>query len=144
MTERLLACLHCPSPCALRLAHGVQSVTVCELLRWPSDSKPVEHDRQQTGREKWRALHSYAESYPETPTVEDQKAALVWFASWQAGLRDLGCDCSGKWAAILRQHPLDLSSRRAFYQWSVCVHDEVNVSLGKPRFAPHILTQPRG
>lgn len=85
------------------------------------------------GRAAWKALHDYAMAYPESPSPSDVEAATAWLAGWRTTIpASGGCKCRNHWAEIEARHPMDLSSRRAFYNSTVVGHDAVNARLGKP------------
>jgi hypothetical protein len=131
-------------------AHGIQLTetwaqevedTVALLLdvddpeNWAFDPTTPPADRMSVeGRKLWRELHAYALAYPEQPTEEDRQVAERWFRSWESRIPGgLNCICSRHWRQLGLGLP-ELSSRDAFYEWTVMAQNKVNVSLGRPIF----------
>lgn len=91
-----------------------------------------------TGRALWRLLHAYAHSRPDGPlSPAEQLAARAWLAAFETAVVEASaglCPCAQHWGRIVAQTPPDLTSRAAFFWWTVDVHNQVNARLGKPHF----------
>jgi mitochondrial FAD-linked sulfhydryl oxidase len=88
------------------------------------------------GRARWLELHTYAFNYPDNPTATDQQQARRWLDYFARRIPSFGCSCQDHWQLMVMTCPPDLSSRSAFYWWTVAAHDSVNLKLGKPLHAP--------
>ena len=99
----------------------------------------------ETGRALWAMLHAYAHTYPDAPTPVDVERATAWLGHFDSAVAaaSTGCNCRKHWQAITTQQPPDLTSRTAFYWWSVMVHNSVNVRLGKPTQLVNVKDQAR-
>jgi hypothetical protein len=78
----------------------------------------------------------YAVKYPKKPTFVTKTYAKKWYASMVA---HLPCgECAKKYKALIEcALPLtsdDLKSRDALFEWTVKLHNMVNVLLQKPVF----------
>lgn len=112
---------------------------LCEQMTWLNCQevpRPEDHPTVVNGRKHWKLLHDYALSYPDEPTIHDIHAAHAWFVNWTNGIPQYGCPCKRRFNDIVINRPIVLTSRSAFYQWSVDVHNDVNVKLGKPVWTP--------
>ena len=92
--------------------------------------------RPERGSALWRSLHEFAWSMPEMLSADDQRDARAWLADFARIVGREACECHTHWQRIASSCPPDLTSRRAFYWWTVAVHDWVNQRLGKPLAAP--------
>eukprot|EP00667_Euglena_gracilis_P020401 EG_transcript_22093 len=89
---------------------------------------------EELGRSTWKLLHTMAERYPEVPSFQDQRMAQQFIES----LSQLyPCEkCRLHFQENLRQFPPDVSSRAAFVDWAILLHNQVNQQLGKPLWSP--------
>ena len=72
---------------------------------------------------KWKELHCRALAY--LPMDGEKK----WFDSF---VKSLPCpDCQSHFELIVKQNPPDFTSRPAFFEWTVLIHNKVNQALGK-------------
>lgn len=83
----------------------------------------------------WFFIHSIAMGYPETPTTDQQQAAIDFFAS----LRNvLPCEeCKRHYCANCDDSSLRtaVASRDTLIRWTVDLHNKVNLSLNKKRIS---------
>ncbi|KAA8495815.1 FAD-linked sulfhydryl oxidase ERV1 [Porphyridium purpureum] len=87
-------------------------------------------DRETLGRATWTFLHTLAAAYPERPSVERQRKTSL-FMTLFAELYP--CEtCADGFQEIVANHPPRTQSNAAFARWMCEVHNEVNVSIGKP------------
>ncbi len=102
------------------------------------DSVPVgqESPLAVQGREAWKALHAFTETYPDNPTETDRTKAIYFLANWRNLIPAFGCTCRSYWNTLVASYAPDLSSREAFIRWGTCCHDNINRKLGKPIFRP--------
>lgn len=81
----------------------------------------------------WKFLHSLTFAYPNTPTLEQQRSADVFFASL-AHL--LPCDaCQEHYQEEIVQRPADTRSQATLSAWLVDLHNRVNARLNKATFS---------
>lgn len=112
---------------------------LCEQMPWVKCEEvptPDNHPLVIAGRKHWKELHEYAMAYPDDPTLGDQAAAQNFLESWRSRIPQYGCSCKKHFASIEASRPVDLSSKDAFYGWTVAAHNDVNIRLGKPLWAP--------
>lgn len=88
------------------------------------------------GPQAWASIHSYAVTYPIKPTSANKTHAKRWYRGM---VSKLPCgDCSKKYKALIEcALPLvsdDLESCNALFEWTVKLHNMVNVLLHKPVF----------
>ena len=84
------------------------------------------------GPSAWRFLHAVSFAYPETPTSEQQDAALQLFLSLR---HMIPCgDCCGHYCSEIQRSPPRVESREALSRWLVDIHNRVNARLGKPQY----------
>lgn len=86
------------------------------------------------GRAAWKALHEYALTFDEENLSEAQQNAKAWLVDWRRTIPRTGCQCRDKFQRIESAHPVDLSSREAFWRWTILIHNVVSESLGKEQF----------
>ena len=88
--------------------------------------------REDLGRATWTFLHTFAAQYPDEPTRRQEKDARELIGLMT---RAYPCaECAAHFEEIVRANPPDCSSGLALQQWMCAAHNEVNASLGKPRF----------
>lgn len=81
------------------------------------------------GNVAWTALHLRALSL----TMIDPPAELAWLASWLKG--DVSCGaCRNGGEAWVKVHPPDLSSPRAYFDWTTDFHNGISATLGKSQW----------
>jgi len=82
----------------------------------------------------WQTMHIVTLGYSETPSKEEQVAAIQFFE----GLRQMiPCPiCKEHYAQHLDISPVSavVGSRTALIYWMFILHNKVNVQLGKPEF----------
>jgi FAD-linked sulfhydryl oxidase len=87
------------------------------------------------GRKRWEELHTYAGAYPDSPSTEEVESAKRWMNEWRSRIPGYShCKCRQKFAELELMRPAALSSRHAFVRWAIDIHNDVNLSLGKPLF----------
>lgn len=79
-------------------------------------------------RSLWRELHNIPLG------TQWYRGKEVWKA-WLKRVPKRGCSCSAKFTKMLEKRPPDWSSREAFFDWTVAIHNDVNLSLNKPEFS---------
>jgi FAD-linked sulfhydryl oxidase len=100
-------------------------------LEPPSECPP---DVEQLGRSSWTLLHTVAASYPERPSVEQQRDATSFIGSISRLYPCYWCATDfQKWMKEASNAPR-VSSRQEFGQWLCEAHNEVNQKLGKELF----------
>jgi len=81
------------------------------------------------GKEGWHFIHMVALNYPPNPNEEVKKRYLEFLHSLKYVLP---CEfCSNHWAEKITEHPPNLENRKEFYNWTVDMHNLVNVSNKK-------------
>lgn len=83
----------------------------------------------------WHTLHIVALGYPQEPTYNDKKAAKEFFESLQTLIP---CPmCREHYASHMVKLPIgpSLDSRKDLFRWTVDLHNEVNVMLGKRKYS---------
>ena len=83
----------------------------------------------------WHTLHIVALGYPQEPTYNDKKAAKDFFESLQTLIP---CPmCRQHYASHMVKLPIgpSLDSRKDLFRWTVDLHNEVNVMLGKRKYS---------
>lgn len=83
------------------------------------------------GPEGWHFIHYVALNYPERPTQKDKNNYLKFLNSLTETLPCPGC--AYNFAEKLKNHPPPLDNRIKFFEWTVDMHNQVNVSNGKPK-----------
>ena len=83
------------------------------------------------GPEAWHFIHFVALNYPVDPTEIDKKRYSRFFYSLQ---HTLPCEgCSYNFSEKIKNTPPRLESRKSLFEWTVDMHNEVNISHGKPK-----------
>jgi len=81
------------------------------------------------GPEAWHFIHFVALNYPVEPTEIDKKRYRRFFYSLQ---HTLPCEgCAYNFSEKIKNTPPRLENRKSLFEWSVDMHNEVNVSHGK-------------
>jgi len=83
------------------------------------------------GPEGWHFIHFIAMNYPITPTEDDKQKFNTFFQSLQYTLPCEGC--AYNFGEKLKKSPPRLESRKSLFEWTVDMHNEVNVSTGKQK-----------
>jgi hypothetical protein len=85
------------------------------------------------GKYVWMSLHLIALGYPINPTQEDKNAYKNFFNDFY---KVIPCvDCAHHYKTNLNDVPLTdtvFSSRNNIFDWTIEIHNKVNVMLGKP------------
>jgi len=84
----------------------------------------------------WGTLHLASLSVPNVLTQEHKTAFQALVESYTLLLP---CPvCQEHFAKVLQKHPLqdNLETSEQLFLWTVTVHNEVNVSIGKPQMNP--------
>jgi len=76
----------------------------------------------------WLAIHSYSVQNQESWNAENAKR---WYSRWLHAIPvflpdSATCGCQTHWADLTEQYPPDLSSPRAFFEWSWARHNDVS------------------
>ena len=81
------------------------------------------------GPRAWASLHAFAASYPETARPADVARARAWLHRVR-----VPCGaCQVKYDMLLMGlEDADVQGRERLFEWTVRVHNTVNVLLGKP------------
>jgi len=93
---------------------------------------------EQWGPLVWTLFHTYAKTYPvNNPTSADIQAARTYFQDEFP--RQLPCEtCLHKYRNLVcgyqKLSKTHLQSRDALFEWTVVVHNTVNMLLKKPQF----------
>ena len=73
----------------------------------------------------WKILHE--RPFVEKMVLEEELDWLKEFTNW------IPCgECSVHWKQFVRNNQPDLSSVKAYFDWTVKAHNDVNKKLGKP------------
>lgn len=85
------------------------------------------------GPHTWKTIHYIALAYPRQPSPEDRANYAAFFHSLG---HVLPCStCSRHFLSLLMEVPLDAAALRSsdtLFEWTVKVHNRVNLTLGKP------------
>ena len=88
--------------------------------------------KEDLGRATWTFLHTFAAQFPDEPTKRQERDAreliMILTRMYPCG------ECAQHFAEIVRNNPPDCSSGLGLQRWMCAAHNEVNESLGKPRF----------
>ena len=82
----------------------------------------------------WHTIHITALGYPTEPTYSDKKAAKEFFESLQILIP---CPtCRKHYSSHMAKMPIaaSLDNRKDLFAWTVDLHNEVNVMLGKRKY----------
>ena len=82
----------------------------------------------------WHTIHIAALGYPQEPTYSDKKAMKEFFESLQT---IIPCPvCRTHYVSHMAKLPISASidSRTDLFRWTVDLHNEVNVMLGKRKY----------
>lgn len=88
--------------------------------------------KAELGRAAWKLFHTTMARFPDKPTT-DESQALKDYIHLFARLYPCG-ECARHFQQILKKYPPQVSSRSSAAAWACFVHNEVNVSKGKPIF----------
>jgi hypothetical protein len=87
------------------------------------------------GKNSWYILHIFAIGYPKQPTYEEIIAYKNFYENfWKV----IPCyKCSVNYRRHLKEVPLDdyLTDNTKLFEWTVKLHNIVNVELGKPEMS---------
>jgi len=82
------------------------------------------------GKAGWRFIHHIALNFPDNATESEKQDYLNFLNSID---KVLPCPiCGVHFKDNMIKHPPRLDSKREFFNWSVDMHNEVNISQGKP------------
>jgi hypothetical protein len=88
----------------------------------------------------WFIIHSVAINFPDNPSEDEKRKHEIFFTSLQYVLP---CEkCREHYKKNLRQHDLRkaLESKKGIFDWSVRMHNEVNVSNGGKEWQPETVS----
>ena len=88
--------------------------------------------KAELGRASWKLFHTVMARFPDKPS-SDESQALKDYIHLFARLYPCG-ECATHFQQILKKYPPQVSSRSSAAAWACFVHNEVNVSKGKPVF----------
>lgn len=88
--------------------------------------------KAELGRAAWKLFHTTMARFPDKPSTEESQA-LKDYIHLFARLYPCG-ECATHFQQILKKYPPQVSSRSSAAAWACFVHNEVNVSKGKPIF----------
>ncbi|AYV86488.1 MAG: hypothetical protein Sylvanvirus1_84 [Sylvanvirus sp.] len=103
-----------------------------------SSSAPV--SRYSCGKERcpgwwgpiiWSALEIFLETYPETPTADEQQELRSWL---YMTMRRLPCpeECIPHMLLLIQTYPIPTNSRTNVIEWIRFVHNKIRIKQGKP------------
>lgn len=85
---------------------------------------------KQWGQEGWHFIHTIALTYPTEPTETDKKNYLDFFKSLE---NVLPCNfCADHFKENMVKIPPRLDNTTELFNWSVDMHNEVNIINNKP------------
>ena len=82
------------------------------------------------GAKAWHLIHSGALTYPLHPTENDKTEYRIFYESLSNVLPCAAC--ASHYKDKLEKMPINLSSRQNLFKWTVDLHNDVNIHLGKP------------
>jgi hypothetical protein len=86
-------------------------------------------DTEKWGPILWAELHKRTTTYSMNKELEDRWLKI--FTTW------VPCGkCKQHWVELNKENPVDLSSQKAYQDWAIKMHNEVNKSLGKEIYEP--------
>jgi len=88
--------------------------------------------KAELGRAAWKLFHTTMARFPDKPSPDESKA-LKDYIHLFARLYPCG-ECARHFQQILKKYPPQVSTRSSAAAWACFVHNEVNVSKGKPVF----------
>lgn len=83
----------------------------------------------------WHTIHIVSLGYPQNPTYTDKKAAKDFFESLQVLIP---CPiCREHYISHMVKLPIgpSLDSRKDLFRWTIELHNEVNMMLGKRKYS---------
>jgi len=105
--------------------------TSSQKLQPPPDCPP---DVEVLGRSSWNLLHSIAASYPERPSLQQQRDARQFISSFSRLYPCHWCATDfQEWMKSSENAPR-VGSREEFGRWMCEAHNAVNEKLGKEKF----------
>lgn len=88
-------------------------------------------DKNVWGPMEWQKIHLLAIRYPNNPSSDERRQALI---NINGIARNLPCKtCTRHAQEYLLAHPPALKDTWAFQHWAWNFHNEVNARLGKPK-----------
>lgn len=107
-----------------RVIREVNGVVVYDSLKdGPEPPRPQSHEKQfmqNLGPKLWKRLHLRALNFHGHEDFD-------WLAEFSSGIP---CSvCRGAWLGLVFKNPPDFEN---FFEWTVKLHNLVNVKLGKP------------
>jgi hypothetical protein len=78
------------------------------------------------GRRLWEELHRWALTFGGGP----QEAAR-WLQEFAGRVPQAGCGCRTRWDTDIARYPPPLDRPEELFEWTVVVHNLVNLKLGK-------------
>lgn len=76
----------------------------------------------------WMPLHYYAVKHWDD---WNKKEARKWYSKWKLAIPKTGCGCAESWKTETATMPPKFVSAKAFFEWSVEIHNAVSLRLGK-------------
>jgi hypothetical protein len=103
-----------------------------ELIKKYTEPNPANgklNDTTKWGPILWNELHSRTASYGVDQIAEERWLKI--FTTW------VPCGkCRQHWRELTAKNPADLSSPKAYRDWAIKMHNEVNKNLGKEIYEP--------
>lgn len=105
-------------------------MTYRESLHQPTENNPA----SEWGPPLWNEFHRRAVEYPAMPTQDQQDAMYQWYIDFE---HMIPCDtCRTKYGELMdsyyRLESRHLQNRTRLFEWTVMLHNVVNVYLHKP------------
>ena len=90
-------------------------------------------DPKHWGKAGWKLAHYISLAYPDNPTKEEQESMYMFFKYFGLNLPCWSCRVhyNGHWKKLPLTDDI-LKSREKLIKWVIDLHNEVNISLGKP------------